>query len=242
MSRADRGQGSLRAAPARDKLNPYAVWVSTEGVEVQERMRARDPVGLGMGLFLALALPRAVEATVAEQRARLPPPADCADPVTGTWKALTWRPRYDDWNDWTLEVRRVPEDPTRLRGTILNHSWYGPSTQSAPPPCAGERELTIGMDAEGTLEGDLIHFYAVGQWRLEAAHCGEMELGYNLDHFSGTIDHTLHEFQSVNNDGGTAVNEPVVFRRVRCEDAPPRVFTPVAPPPFYPPGSGCLDL
>jgi hypothetical protein len=46
------------------------------------------------------------------------------------------------------------------------------------------------------------------------------------------------EFQSVNNDGGRAVNDPVVFRRVQCNDgehldSEPRIA--VAPPPFYPP-------
>jgi hypothetical protein len=60
--------------------------------------------------------------------------------------------------------------------------------------------------------------------------------GYNLDRFSGVIDHEIEEFQSVNNDGGRYVNVPTVFRRVSCDDTKdikPRVS--VEPPPFYPP-------
>ena len=36
-------------------------------------------------------------ATVAEQRARLPPPADCGDKVEGKWKALVYQPNGGAW-------------------------------------------------------------------------------------------------------------------------------------------------
>jgi hypothetical protein len=39
---------------------------------------------------------------------------------------------------------------------------------------------------------------------------------YRPDHFTGTIDPAIQEFQSVNNDGGRAVNDPMVFRRIAC--------------------------
>jgi hypothetical protein len=43
-------------------------------------------------------------------------------------------------------------------------------------------------------------------------------LDYHPDHFTGTIDPQREEFQSVNNDGGRAVNDPMVFRRIGCVD------------------------
>ncbi len=80
-------------------------------------------------------------------------------------------------------------------------------------------------------------------WRPEQSFCGPMLRAgqYNLDHFSGTIDPTLQEFQSVNNDGGRSVNDPTVFRRVRCLEQPPVARLSVAPPPFAPPrrAAGC---
>jgi hypothetical protein len=51
---------------------------------------------------------------------------------------------------------------------------------------------------------------------LQHRACGHPH-GYNPDNFSGEIDPWRAEFQSVNNDGDRAVNEPHVFRRIRCE-------------------------
>jgi len=93
------------------------------------------------------------------------------------------------------------------------------------------------MDARGTVtNGTHIQFGGVGSWRLDQVHCRSGPFGYNLDNFTGDIDPAILEFQSVNNDGGRAVNVPNVFRRVRC---PPREtaraprVNPVAPA-FYP--------
>jgi hypothetical protein len=69
--------------------------------------------------------------------------------------------------------------------------------------------------------------------RSEHVYC-ERWAAYNLDHFTGRIDTELQEFQSVNNDGGRAVNEPKVFRRVRCLEPPMAPHVAIAPPPFYP--------
>jgi hypothetical protein len=44
----------------------------------------------------------------------------------------------------------------------------------------------------------------------------------------------------VNNDGGRAINDPTVFRRVRCYEPPAVPHPVVAPPAFRPPSrSGC---
>ncbi len=96
------------------------------------------------------------------------------------------------------------------------------------------------MDAVGRVHDGAVEFRAVGQWRLDALHCGEWDGGYNLDAFTGPLDLERLEFQSVNNDGGSAVDEPTVFRRVTCLPTSPaeaeraaRVV--VRPPAFYPP-------
>lgn len=186
-------------------------------------------------------LARVASATVAEQRARLPPPADCEDPVTGTWMAHTYSDNLRMWTEWTLTVGRDPAEREKLTGRIVNHSWDGPKADPKPPLCTGRLRAVISMDAEGKVEDGVIHFFGVGEWRLDEVLCGRWSGGYNLDHFSGQIDDALHEFQSVNNDGGMAVNEPTVFRRVRClDDASLQLPAHVDPPPFQPPSSGCL--
>jgi hypothetical protein len=186
-------------------------------------------------------------ATVEEQRARLPPPADCKDPVAGVWKSHSWDDRHLDWTIFTLEIHRVKDSETELEGTITNHTWLGTKEESQPGTCKGLLRYLVSMDAKGSVVNGEIAFGGIGEWRLDEVLCGEWNLGYNLDNFSGTIDPNILEFQSVNNDGGRAVNDPTVFRRVACLDGDdpeaegPRVVVP--PPPFYPPseeGGGCV--
>lgn len=192
---------------------------------------------------------RAPAGTVAEQRARLPPPAACQDPVAGIWQSHDYDERWSEWTIFTLEIKRDEEEPSKLAGRILNHSWMGDETESEPGPCKGRLRFHISMDAEGVADADgHIRFGGIGTWRLDEVLCGTWNMGYNLDNFSGTIDPELMEFQTVNNDGGRAVNDPTVFRRIKCWDEPEVEQEPsvvVAPPPFYPPqeqgeGCGCL--
>jgi hypothetical protein len=176
--------------------------------------------------------------TVAEQRARLPPPAECKDPVAGIWKSHSYDALHRDWTIFTLEMKRVEEGKDQFEGRIVNDSWVAEPHESSPPPCRGELRYIISMNAEGEIRDGEINFWGVGTWNLDEVPCGYWDMGYNLDHFSGKIDPDLMEFQSVNNDGGRAVNDPVVFRRVQCNDgehlgSEPRIA--VAPPPFYPP-------
>jgi hypothetical protein len=67
--------------------------------------------------------------------------------------------------------------------------------------------------------------------------CG-YQIGYNPDQFSGKVDPTLHEFQALNNDGGSMVNEPSVFRRIGCLDDGRKDTKNIAPPPFFPKKTG----
>jgi hypothetical protein len=182
-------------------------------------------------------LPGEAPATIAEQRARLPPPATCQDPVAGVWRSHDFDERHVDWTIFTLEIERVPGSETALVGRIENHTWYAEKGQSEPPACAGNLEYIVGMDAEGSYLDGAIDFGGVGQWRLDDVPCGRFTMGYNLDNFSGVIDPDLQEFQSVNNDGGRAVDDPTVFRRVACspQDAGKAPTLVIDPPPFFPP-------
>jgi hypothetical protein len=214
------------------------------------RTRVQSALGLtALAAFVVLGMTvprRAPAGTVAEQRARLPPPAQCEDPVEGIWKSHDHRVDRRQWTIFTLEIHRV-DGTADLRGSIRNESWRGDPDQSEPGACEGELRYDVSMDAVGRVEGGQIAFGGVGQWRLDAVLCGEFIGGYNLDNFTGPLDAELLEFQSVNNDGGVSVNEPTVFRRVDClaeakaED--PKVV--VQPPAFYPPadegGGGCAS-
>ncbi|MCX4245517.1 hypothetical protein [Paraliomyxa miuraensis] len=201
--------------------------------------RLQSALGLGAlaaFVLMAAAPRRAPAGTVAEQRARLPPPVQCEQSIEGIWKSHDYRADRREWTIFTLEVHRV-DGTDALRGTIHNQTWYADADQSEPGPCIGELHRKISMDAVGFVRGEQIEFGGVGQWRLDEVICGDSELGYNLDVFTGPIDAELLEFQAVNNDGGVAVDEPTVFRRIGClpalEADDPRVV--VTPPAFYPP-------
>jgi hypothetical protein len=207
------------------------------------------PRWLGPALLLALTItltlaPGRGSATIAEQRARLPPPAACKDPVSGVWQSHSFNEMYQEWGRFTLTVRRVPDSDTQLEGEIINESWYGPKTENVRGPCVGRIQYIVSMPGEGSYEGagKAVDFRGTS-WKMENPLCGVDDgFGYNLDHFSGVIDHEIQEFQTVNNDGGRYVDVPTVFRRISCDDAPdiePRIT--MVPPPLYPPQekSGC---
>lgn len=190
--------------------------------------------------FAALVLqPRSAPGTVAEQRARLPPPAECESEAEGRWKAHVYDDRFRIWHTFLLEVRHVADDPAKLTGTIKVEVWRGGPTEQQPGPCQGQTRYRLHMPAEGTHKDGLIHFWGT-RYEIDEVLCGSFP-GYNLDHFSGRIDQLIQEFQSVNNDGGNAVNQPTVFRRIGCFDSgtdEPAVA--VKPPPLLPKSrSGC---
>ncbi len=190
--------------------------------------------------------PSRAPATIAEQRARLPPAAECEDEiVAGIWRSHAYNPDYRDWSVFTLTIRRVDGSPDQLIGTITNHGWLGAPEDEEPPPCERQTgwEWIVSMDARGHVQdGTRIFFGAIGQWRLDEVRCRRGPYGYNLDNFSGQIDPAILEFQSVNNDGGRAVNEPAVFRRIRCPPQQSASSPTVSArrPAFYPEGGrGC---
>lgn len=191
-------------------------------------------------------LPRGSSATVEEQRARLPPPAECPDKVEGTWQALVYMAQQRCWYDYTLVIRRsAPAAGTpggAIEGEMTSHFWYGAPTEDKPPTSCtpGRREATIDMPGKGTVDAAANVVFGATTFKVGKVSCGSAG-GYRPDSFSGKIDGALQEFQSVNNDGGAAVNEPAVFRRIRCNhapdalDAPLRKTSQATPPAFAPP-------
>src|SRR5687768_9516453 len=61
-------------------------------------------------IVVCLAFPGRPRANVQEQRARLPPPATCQDPVEGIWKSHALYPNHGIWHIFTLTVRRDPQN------------------------------------------------------------------------------------------------------------------------------------
>ena len=206
------------------------------------RHRRRRLLTLAVVLVAGVSLlPQESSATVEEQRARLPPPADCPDKVEGTWQALVYTAHQTSWYDYTLVIKRSgPADAKGsgpIEGEMTSHYWYGGATQDKPPSCVpGGRELTIKMPGKGTIDAHANVAFGATTWSVGSVQCGYVG-GYNPDNFTGKIDPAIQEFQSVNNDGGGAVNEPAVFRRIRCLGAPDAPFrkSTQAPPAFSPP-------
>jgi hypothetical protein len=199
---------------------------------------------VALALSATVLAPRSAPAgTIAEQRQRLPPPAalDCADPVSGVWRAHTYYPRQREWYIFTLTVQR---DGERLTGQIDLRGWDGVPTQPDPQPCRpGFDDFTVIQPAAGTIRGLAIDFGGTS-WRHGAAACGHSSNGYILDRFIGTIDESVQEFQSVNRYpmGGQVVEDVTVFRRIQCVTAdggiasPPPTPTGPSPPPTAPRG------
>jgi hypothetical protein len=229
----DRGFRVTPSAPFRALMRPAS----------QRRIVHASLVTVMVAIVL---LPAVAPATVEEQRTRLPPPATCQDPIEGIWMSHKFEAPGDEWMIFSLEIHRAPgavnpNGVTRLVGNIQAHAWLGAGpAASAPPVCtSGLQHWIVAMTAEGTLQNQRLNFWGT-RWAIQQVFCGPSSFGYNLDHFSGVLDATIQEFQSVNNDGGRAVNDPTVFRRVRCFDnpAPPHPY--VVPPSFQPPKrSGC---
>lgn len=185
--------------------------------------------------------PALLPATVEEQRARLPPPARCEDPVEGVWRAQRYYPAFQDWGVFTLRVRRVAPGDPRLVGQVETEYWNGGAGYTSPPPCGpGIRRFIVDQDARGSFENGTVDVVSFNV-RLRRDVCPGSYDSYNADHFTGRLDPALQEFQAVNNDGGRDINEPTVFRRVGCLDPAAVPHPYVAPPPLQPPrgARGC---
>ncbi len=192
---------------------------------------------LFVGSAIVFTFPRETPASVEEQRARLPPPAKCTNDIEGTWLGLRWSSHRTppEWYKVTLEVRFAsPETTTELLGTISVRFWKGGAAAQDPPSTCRWGEGLVVQPSKGTIQDGNIDFWGLS-WHSEMPGCTYTG-GYYLDHYSGRIDPSILEFQAVNNDGGYAVNEPTVFRRIKCADVPGPTAIPikVTPPSFTP--------
>jgi hypothetical protein len=181
--------------------------------------------------------------SIEEQRARLPPAAivdagaDCSDPVVGLWLGQQYNPRSRSWQRYQLDVRRTAPGSSTLIGEVRVHFWIGWRSHSEPRTDCSHNALAaeVSQRAAGVIDGLSLTFGGL-DWRTTQVFCQPLgtSVSYNPDRFTGVIDPSIQEFQSVNNDGGTAINEPVVFRRIRCAESP-RAQVIIVPP------TGALD-
>jgi hypothetical protein len=152
--------------------------------------------------------------TIEGQRSLLPKAAACQDPIAGFWEAHKYNPAQGNWVHFKLTVRR---DGTNVHGTIVSRIWSGSPRDSSPPGCDfGGYDITTSMNASGISNGVTFTFGA-SHATIVMSQCtfhGE----YYPDKFSGIIDETRQEFQSLNNDGAADINVPYVFRRTACVD------------------------
>ncbi len=160
--------------------------------------------------------------SIGQQRALLPRAVHCNDEIAGVWRAQKYDPAYGDWMLATMHIHRG--EGTSLHGTIVVHQWDGGPFAIRPPLCGPDGfDFIVDQPGEGFSRDRYLDFGA-RSWRLREMRCnGNVRLiQYRPDHFTGTVDPAREEFQSVNNDGGRAVNDPMVFRRIACIDEPAR--------------------
>jgi len=200
---------------------------------------------LAAGLMTTVLLAsRDAPGTVAEQRARLPPAAECGeDPVAGRWKSHQFYAKRKRWTVFTLEIRRDGGPKSnKLVGRIINHTWQGGADREQAGKCGPKQRerKQISMTAKGEVNGEAIRFEGTS-WKLDRHICGPRRpFRYYLDRFTGKIDKKRQEFQSVNNDGGPMVNHPTVFRRIGCLSDPPPPDVKIKAPALLPKKkSGC---
>ncbi|MCC6525554.1 MAG: hypothetical protein IT373_23085 [Polyangiaceae bacterium] len=208
------------------------------------RLSRARMAAVALGALALVLAPRSAPASVSEQRARLPPPAFCEDPVVGVWRAHVFHERHGFWGIYVLDIHRKSGSPNELVGTMTGEEWPGGAGDAEPGTCQGavRWRFHVTMNATGRYDAGEVRFDGL-DWKIDRVLCGTLPEGfrYNPDHYSGRIDPAIQEFQSVNNDGGIAVNEPIVFRRVTCRDeSGPKLAPHVEPPPFLPPArEGC---
>jgi hypothetical protein len=191
---------------------------------------------------------RRAPATVAEQRARLPPAAECRDPLAGVWRAHLYRPNEGRWAINTMELR-WSADHTKLLSSYENHFWNGGPDDGEPPPCRpGLYRRISSSTGEGSFAAGILKVRGT-QLGPDRAVCGSATFQRALGVLEGTLDPEGNEFRSQMSSRFGVY--PIVWRRIRCLDdatgldrdtARPTVddppVAPAAPPPPAPSSAG----
>ena len=107
------------------------------------------------------------------------------------------------------------------RWVVLTLTWAAFTMTSVDRSSWGPASVTVGEHLGVSLAG--LGLFATGYY-----------VGYVISNVSGGV---LSDWL-----GGRAVNEPTVFRRVRCLDPPTAPHVKVAPPPMRPPSPGGCSL
>jgi len=135
--------------------------------------------------------------------------ATCDDAVAGTWIADEYRRDHHDWIEHELHAARAVD------GYIVEHTARVRSGDERGHAAMGCAPDAIEFDTVGraTLDGDRLRVWGTSLLTTRA-RCDGTTQTYDLDSFSGTL--AGETFDSVNNDGNTAVNRPYHFRRIAC--------------------------
>lgn len=183
-------------------------------------------------LIASIFAPAIAPATVTEQRQRLPPPAECDDPVEGVWRAHAFRPDRGSWFINTMELR-WNEDRSKLLSKYENHHWSGGPDDSEPPACrAGLYRRKAYSTGEGSYVGGKLEVRGTKLGPDESV-CGNTKFTRALGTLTGTLDREKNEFRSeMQSRFGS---HPIIWRRIRCLEEPKAKLAPPPPPPPVPP-------
>src|SRR5687767_9107064 len=109
--------------------------MASSAVAPHEKKRPLLALAVALVIVVSL-LPRGSSATVEEQRARLPPTAECPDRVEGTWLAMVFMGYQQTWYEYTLQIKRsAPADAKGngpIEGEMISHYWYGGVKEDKP--------------------------------------------------------------------------------------------------------------
>lgn len=137
----------------------------------------------------------------------VPTPAECDDPIAGTWVGIEKRPR--GWLHYTVQIQRTAS--TGLEGRILGHVWHDHAR--TPPPCVGRHEEYVAhQPATGTFVDGAVTFHALDVTRIES-RCGSGHR-YLPDGLNGTLSGPS-QMDVISDDGGAPPSR-VVLTRTEC--------------------------
>jgi hypothetical protein len=134
----------------------------------------------------------------------------CASPVHGVWIAREYRREHHDWIEHEIHI---------VNGTdhlFVDHTARVRDGNERGPAALGCMPDAVEFDTRGRaiLDGDQLHIWGDSLVSTRA-RCDGASMSYSLDSWTGTV--SGNTFESVNNDGDTAVNRPYRFTRIACE-------------------------